>query len=73
MSEKNQNKIRETVISKRFDAECNEINPTITFDLFYEDCNNRRTQREVMTKTPPGHYQMLTDLRSDERFGIIDA
>ena len=73
MSDNHLNQIMETVLSMRIDAECNEINPTITFNTFYEDYTILiQTKRQVMNKRPPEHYQMLTDFRSDERFGIID-
>ena len=37
ISGNNQNQVLETFISMKFDAECNETTPAISFDRFHED------------------------------------
>ena len=60
ISENNQNQDLEMFISMKFDAECNEITPEITFHKFHEDS-------EILTKMKSKVGRMSSEILKLEK------
>ena len=56
ISENNQNQVLETFISMKFDAECNETTPAISFHRFHGNIQNDANLRN---KTVNGRAQIV--------------
>ena len=67
--ENNQNQNLETLISRKFDAECNETTPAISIDRFHKDS---KMFAKMSSKNSLEHPKSSSLKRNKDRYGISD-